>query len=144
MTSALTWQACKDEAGAVQGVFVGAEARYIAGFSGLTLNFRVGEAVFAGPTLAIAFKGGSMLNLAWSPQVWGRALPASSPGAARSRQFRTASVPDQVRHAVIGTACSPRCYRSDLRCAHPGYEENLKLAVQYFLMSVTSDEGSGT
>jgi hypothetical protein len=80
VTSALTWQAYSDEAGGIQGVFVGAEARYIAGFSGLTLNFRVGEAVFAGPTLAIAFKGGSMLNLAWSPQVWGRELPSTSAG----------------------------------------------------------------
>ena len=80
LTGALTWQAYKDEAASVQGVFVGAEARHIAGFSGLTLNFRVGEGLFAGPTLAVAFKGGSMLNLVWSPQVWGRALPPSSPG----------------------------------------------------------------
>ncbi|MDQ8726618.1 hypothetical protein [Bradyrhizobium sp. LHD-71] len=80
VATALTFQAWKDETAAVQAVFIGVEARYVQGFSGLTLNFRVGEALFAGPTLAIAFKGGSMLNLVWSPQLGGHAWPPSAPG----------------------------------------------------------------
>ena len=65
----------------MQGVFVGAEARYLAGFSGLAFDTKVSDVLFAGPTLAIGFQNGSMLNLVWSPQVWGRAQPASVPGA---------------------------------------------------------------
>ncbi len=91
--SALTWQAYKSETGLVQGVFVGAEARYIAGFAGLAFDTKVTDALFSGPTLAISFKNGSMLNLVWSPQVWGRAQPASAPGpldldAFERHQFR--------------------------------------------------------
>lgn len=80
VTSALTWQAFKSETDIVQGVFVGAEARYFGGYSGLTLNFMVGEALFAGATLALAFRGGSMLNLVWSPQLFGRGHPPSASG----------------------------------------------------------------
>jgi hypothetical protein len=91
--SALTWQPYKGEGGAIQGVFVGLEARYVTGFSGLTLNFMVGEALFGGPTLAIGFSNGAMLNVAWSPQVWGRGQAPSAPGrleldALERHQFR--------------------------------------------------------
>jgi hypothetical protein len=91
--SAVAWQPYKEKGGAVEGVFVGLEARYISGFSGLTLNFMVGEALFGGPTLAIAFGNGSVLNLVWSPQLWGRGNPPSAPGpleldAMEKHQFR--------------------------------------------------------
>ncbi len=81
LLSALTWQPYRNDGATVEGVFLGVEARYIAGFAGLALDTKVAEALFAGPTLAIGFKGGSMLNLVWSPQVWGRAQPASAPGS---------------------------------------------------------------
>jgi hypothetical protein len=80
LLGAVTWQPYKSEIGTVEGVFVGAEARYVTGYAGLALDTKVAEALFAGPTLAIGFKGGAMLNLVWSPQVWGRAQPASAPG----------------------------------------------------------------
>jgi hypothetical protein len=91
--SALTWQPYKSEGGVVQGVFVGLETRYVTGFSGLTLNFMVGEALFGGPTLAIGFSNGAMLNVAWSPQLWGRGQAPSAPGrleldALERHQFR--------------------------------------------------------
>ena len=79
-SGALTYQAYRSETGSVQGVFFGADARYLAGFGGLTKD-RVGKAWLAGPTLAIAFKGGSMLNLVWTPQLSGRATPAAAVGA---------------------------------------------------------------
>lgn len=91
--SALAWQAYKSDTGLVQGVFVGAEARYISGYAGFMCEVRVSDVLFAGPTLAIGFNNGSMLNLGWSPQVWGRARPASAPGpldldAFERHQFR--------------------------------------------------------
>jgi hypothetical protein len=91
--SAVTWQPYKDKDAPIEGVFVGLEARYISGFSGLTLNFMVGEALFVGPTMAIAFGNGSMLSLAWSPQLWGRGTVPSAPGpleldAMEKHQFR--------------------------------------------------------
>jgi len=49
-------------------------------FAGLFLNENLGNAFFAGPTLAIAFQNGRMLNLVWTPQLAGRAHPASAPG----------------------------------------------------------------
>ena len=104
VTSALTWQAYKHEAGGVQGVFVGAEARYIAGFSGLTLDFRVGEARVCRPDAGDRVQG----RIDAEPGVVAAALRSRAAGqcrwAARLRQFRTASVPDQVRDAVVGMA----------------------------------------
>jgi hypothetical protein len=52
----------------------------LSSFAGLALNQNLGNAFFVGPTLAIAFQGGSMLNFVWTPQVAGRAFPASAPG----------------------------------------------------------------
>ena len=80
-STALAYQAYRADIGSVQGVFFGAEVRYLRGFDGLTLNTRIGEAWLAGPTLAIAFKGGSMLNVVWTPQLAGRASPAAAAGA---------------------------------------------------------------
>ncbi len=50
-------------------------------FSGLALDRKVGEAVNVGPTFAILFPGERIINIAWTPQVWGRARPASAPGS---------------------------------------------------------------
>jgi hypothetical protein len=91
--SALTWQAYKSETGPVQGVFVGAEARHISGYAGFMCEVRVSDVLFAGPTFAVGFNNGSMLNVVWSPQVWGLARPASAPGpldldAFERHQFR--------------------------------------------------------
>lgn len=91
--SALTWQAYRSDRGPVQGVFVGAEARYISGYAGLMCEVRVSDVLFAGPTFAVSFSNGSMLNVVWSPQIWGRARPASAPGpldldAFERHQFR--------------------------------------------------------
>jgi hypothetical protein len=78
---ALTAQIHAAEKALVEGVFLGAEGRLLSSFTGLALNQNVGNALFAGPNLAIAFQGGRMLNLAWTPQVAGRAHPPSVPGA---------------------------------------------------------------
>ena len=59
---------------------MGVEGRLLSLFDGLALKKNLGNAFFVGPTLAIAFQGGSMLNFVWTPQVAGRALPASAPG----------------------------------------------------------------
>ena len=53
----------------------------LSAFTGLFLNQNIGNAFFMGPTLAIAFQGERVLNFVWTPQVAGRAHPASVPGA---------------------------------------------------------------
>ena len=78
---ALTGQVHAAEKAPVEGVFLGIEARFLSSFSGLVLNQNVGNALFAGPNIAIAFQEGRMLNLVWTPQVIGRARPPSAPGA---------------------------------------------------------------
>ena len=78
---ALTLQLHAAEKQPVEGIFIGAEARVLSEFEGLALNRNVGNALFAGPTLAVAFKDGRMLNAVWTPQVAGRARPPSAPGA---------------------------------------------------------------
>jgi hypothetical protein len=64
----------------VEGVFLGVEGHLLSAFTGLALNQNIGNAFYVGPTLAIAFQGDRMLNFTWTPQVAGRAHPASAPG----------------------------------------------------------------
>lgn len=78
---ALTAQIHAAERTFVEGVYLGIEGRLQSAFVGLTLQENAGNALFAGPNLAIAFAGGRMLNFAWTPQVAGRARPPSAPGA---------------------------------------------------------------
>ena len=78
---ALTAQPYAAERVPIEGVFLGVEARLVSLFEGLALNRNLGNAFFVGPTLAIGFRGGRMLNFVWTPQVAGRAHPASAPGA---------------------------------------------------------------
>ncbi|HET9415324.1 MAG TPA: hypothetical protein VFO74_14525 [Pseudolabrys sp.] len=80
ISAALTGRIYAAENALVEGVFLGAEARLLSSFAGLALNQNLGNAFFVGPTFAIAFQGGSMLNFVWTPQVAGRAFPASAPG----------------------------------------------------------------
>ena len=80
VSAALTAQIHSAEKQVIEGVFVGIEARFLSSFTGLALDRNVGNALFAGPNLAIAFADGRMLNLVWTPQVWGRARPPSVPG----------------------------------------------------------------
>jgi len=77
---ALTGRIHAAEKALVEGVFLGVEGHLLSLFDGLALNQNIGNAFFAGPTLAIAFKGGRMLNFTWTPQIAGRAYPASAPG----------------------------------------------------------------
>jgi hypothetical protein len=50
-------------------------------FSGLALDRMTGDAVNLGPTFAMTFPGERIVSLAWSPQVAGKARPASAPGS---------------------------------------------------------------
>ncbi len=78
---ALTAQPYAAEKAPIEGVFLGVEARLVSLFDGLALNRNLGNAFLVGPTLAIGFRGDRMLNFVWTPQVAGRAHPASAPGA---------------------------------------------------------------
>jgi hypothetical protein len=80
VSAALTARVHAAEKAFVEGVFVGGEVRFLSAFNGLFLNQNVGNAFFAGPTLALALRGGQMLNVVWTPQLAGRADPASAPG----------------------------------------------------------------
>ena len=80
VSAALTGRIYTAEKALVEGVFLGVEGRLLSAFTGLALNQNIGNAFFVGPTLAIAFQGGRMLNFVWTPQVAGRAHPASAPG----------------------------------------------------------------
>jgi hypothetical protein len=77
---ALTARVYAAEKALVEGVFLGVEGHVLSAFTGLTLNQNIGNAFYVGPTLAIAFQGGRTLNFTWTPQVAGRAYPASAPG----------------------------------------------------------------
>ena len=77
---ALTGRVYVAEKALVEGVFLGVEGHVLSAFTGLTLNQNIGNAFYVGPTLAIAFQGGRTLNFTWTPQVAGRAYPASAPG----------------------------------------------------------------
>jgi hypothetical protein len=54
-------------------VFVGLEARYLTAFTGAFLNSFSGHALFAGPNFLVKFSETTDLNIAWTPQVAGRA-----------------------------------------------------------------------
>lgn len=90
LSAALTARVFLRENAPIEAVFIGAEARFQSAFTGLTLNQNVGNAFFAGPTMAIAFSGGRMLNLVWVPQLAGRAIPPSAPGALDLDNFERA------------------------------------------------------
>jgi hypothetical protein len=77
---ALTSRIYAAEKTLVEGVFLGVEAHLLSLFAGLALNQNIGNALYVGPTLAIAFQGDRKLNFTWTPQVAGRAHPASAPG----------------------------------------------------------------
>jgi hypothetical protein len=81
VSAALTTLAYGAEEQFIETVFVGIEARYKSLFDGLALNRERGSAFFFGPTLAIGFPGERIISFAWSPQITGRARPASAPGA---------------------------------------------------------------
>ena len=80
VSAALTSRIYAAQKALVEGMFVGVEAHLLSLFDGLALNQNIGNAFFVGPTLAIAFQGERMLNVTWTPQVAGRARPASAPG----------------------------------------------------------------
>lgn len=75
-SGALTAQVYAREKAPVEGVFLGVEARFQSAFSGLTLNRNIGNGLFVGPTMAIAFSGGWMFNAAWTPQLAGGSIPS--------------------------------------------------------------------
>jgi hypothetical protein len=54
-------------------VTIGGEVQYYRSYDGLFLNGFGGHALFAGPTMHIQFTGKTMLSLAFSTQVYGRA-----------------------------------------------------------------------
>jgi hypothetical protein len=80
VSGALTARVYTAEKALIEGVFLGVEGRFLSLFEGLFLNKNLGNAFFAGPTLAIAFRNDRTLNLVWTPQLAGRAHPASAPG----------------------------------------------------------------
>jgi hypothetical protein len=65
-------------------LFAGIESRWLATFSGPALNEQMGWGVFAGPSMLVKVTDGAALNLAWTPQVSGR---ASGPGEARDLDY---------------------------------------------------------
>jgi hypothetical protein len=69
ISAALTAQLHAAEKQFVEGIFLGIEGTFKSACTGLGLDHNVGNAFFLGPTFAIAFQGGSMLNLVWTPQV---------------------------------------------------------------------------
>jgi hypothetical protein len=80
VSTALTAQVYAREKAAIEAIYLGVEGRFLSAFNGLTLNQNVGNGFFLGPTMAIAFAGGRMLNVVWVPQIAGRAFPASAAG----------------------------------------------------------------
>ena len=48
---------------------MGAEVRYRSLFAGLGLDRLIGNAWFAGPSVAIGFPSERMLSIAWAPQI---------------------------------------------------------------------------
>ena len=57
--------------------FAGVESRWLTSFSGAALNEQMGWGVFAGPTMLVKVTDTAALNLAWTPQVSGRAAGTS-------------------------------------------------------------------
>jgi hypothetical protein len=56
------------------GVLIGAEARYLRAYKGLTLEKFAGQALFLGPTLYARLSKRLWVIAAWSPQISGRAV----------------------------------------------------------------------
>jgi len=69
LSAALTVQAS-------ERLFLGVEARATTSFSGAFLDRMEGRALFAGPTALVQLSETSALNLAWTPQIAGRAAGA--------------------------------------------------------------------
>jgi hypothetical protein len=53
--------------------FVGAELRYLTAFEGGALDRIAGQGLFVGPSMLVKLTEDAAFNLAWTPQVWGRA-----------------------------------------------------------------------
>lgn len=53
-------------------VFIGGEVRYLAAFSGGWLDRFAGDALFLGPHMFIAITDKAALNVAWTPQIYGK------------------------------------------------------------------------
>jgi hypothetical protein len=79
VSGALTAQVYAKEKASVESVFLGVEARFQSAFAGLMANRNIGNGFFVGPTMAIAFSGGWMLNMAWTPQLAGGSIPSMGP-----------------------------------------------------------------
>lgn len=77
VSAALTARVYEREKAAIEAIYLGVEGRFLSAFNGLTLNQNVGNGFFLGPTMAIAFAGGRMLNVVWVPQVAGRSIPSN-------------------------------------------------------------------
>jgi hypothetical protein len=71
LSAALTTQAS-------ERIFLGVEARATASFAGAFLDRMEGRALFAGPTAMVRLSETSALNVAWTPQIAGRAAGARS------------------------------------------------------------------
>ena len=80
VSGALTAQLYAAEKQPIEGIFLGLEARYRSVFSGLALDRLIADSFNLGPTFAVLFPGERILTLAWSPQLAGKARPASAPG----------------------------------------------------------------
>jgi hypothetical protein len=60
------------------GFFLGGEARYQRRYEGIGLEELAGQALFVGPTAYFKLSDRSRLTLAWSTQLWGRAVGSGS------------------------------------------------------------------
>ena len=79
VAAGLARQVYANDKGFVKSVFVGGEVRYRSLFTGLGLDRLIGNAWFAGPSVAIGFPGERMLSIAWAPQIKGRTRNVDSP-----------------------------------------------------------------
>jgi hypothetical protein len=61
-------------------VFLGGEVRYLTFFDGGWFNHFAGDALFVGPHMFIAITDKAALNLAWTPQIYGKS--DKTPGSA--------------------------------------------------------------
>lgn len=65
LSTALTWQASP-------GLYLGAEARYMAQFGRISPSQMQGQALFAGPTVLWKINEKVSVNATFQPQIWGR------------------------------------------------------------------------
>ena len=96
VSAALTSRIYAAQQALVEGMFVGVEAHLLSLFDGLALNQNLGNALFVGPTLAIAFQGERMLNVTWTPQVAGARTSGECARIVGLGQLRRSSVPCKV------------------------------------------------